>query len=167
MADRIAEATATSARIDDLVAQIELLRQEISSKVEVLSLLTLISGEDYLRRPEAVATLGGEREVKIAVWNLYDKILRDPILAPYFTGANLDNVRRKQVQMFLALLGVGDYEGPSLFSIHNPHEITGEAFNHMIEIVDDVLRETQMDPGLRRDLVNNLRGFKSDVVSNG
>lgn len=131
------------------------------------NVFTLISGEDYSRNPEAVQRLGGEQGVKDAVENLYDRVIHDPLCGPYFMQANLDRVRRKQVQMLLTLLGLGDYEGPSLGEVHRPHRVTDEAFERLMRLVADTLSETPMDTGLQYELVESLRQFKPDIVTGG
>lgn len=156
--------TAIVNQLNVLVKEVLAGNRDAGEHEVIQKIWTLISGEDYHHNPEAVERLGGDQGVKSAVENLYDRVINDPLCGPYFVRTNLDRVRRKQVQMLLTLLGLGDYEGPSLSEVHQPHRITEDAFDRLMQLVAETLQDTPMDTALQYELVESLRRFKPDIV---
>lgn len=63
--------------------------------------------------------LGGLSAVNAAVEKMYDKILRDPLLSPFFAGLDMARQRRSQVAfMITAFGGPHQYTGADLTKAH-------------------------------------------------
>lgn len=63
--------------------------------------------------------LGGQEAVKAVVALLYDKILSDPILIPYFTHIDIEKLRASQAAFVtMAFGGPTHYTGASLRTAH-------------------------------------------------
>lgn len=63
--------------------------------------------------------LGGLSAVNAAVEKMYDKILRDPLLSPFFAGLDMARQRRSQAAfMIMAFGGPHQYTGADLTKAH-------------------------------------------------
>lgn len=63
--------------------------------------------------------LGGEAAVEAAVVRFYEKVMADPLLAPFFEGFDLDTLIKKQIAfMTMAFDGPHGYTGRSLRIAH-------------------------------------------------
>lgn len=63
--------------------------------------------------------IGGTAAVTAAVNKMYDKILTDPILEPFFLGLNMANQRRSQMAfMVTAMGGPHNYTGQDMTRAH-------------------------------------------------
>ena len=79
------------------------------------------------------AQIGGREAIAAAVDDFYDRVLADPLLAPYFTSTPM---RRQKAHMrsFLAAAvgGFEIYRGRDMASAHAHLHVTGEAFDHVV-----------------------------------
>lgn len=63
--------------------------------------------------------IGGKAAVTAAVDKMYDKILQDPLLKPFFADLNMANQRRSQVAfMVMAFGGPHHYTGADMTKAH-------------------------------------------------
>ena len=73
--------------------------------------------------------VGGAPAVKIVVDDFYQRIMDDPLLAPYFDGVDLPNLKRHQAAMVSEVMGgPKGYEGRELEVAHRDLGVTDEAF---------------------------------------
>ena len=76
--------------------------------------------------------IGGEAALTAAVDLFYDRVLTDPALAGFFTGADVAAVKRHQKAfLMVALHGPGTYLGRSMAHAHAHLHITGHDFDRV------------------------------------
>jgi Truncated hemoglobins len=93
---------------------------------------------------ELFREVGGAEGLKTAVGVFYERVTRDPELAPYFEGVDLDRLRSHQHAFLVAALG-----GPELFTgrpLERAHAHVGVTEAHFDRLVDH-LAETLGDLG--------------------
>lgn len=73
--------------------------------------------------------LGGALGVAKIIDEMYDRVLADPELAPFFENVSMDGLRRMQYQFIASALdGPVQYTGAELTAIHRGRGITGHHF---------------------------------------
>lgn len=78
--------------------------------------------------------IGGADAVRAAVDQFYERVLPDPVLAPYFEGIEMNRLK-DHLRMFIAAAigGPERYEGRSMQAAHAGLDITTEAFTHVVD----------------------------------
>lgn len=102
---------------------------------------------------------GGFPKVSKIVSSLYDRVLEDPTLSPYFEGIDMRRQIDHQTKFVASLMG-----GPASFSdehlqhVHARYSIEEAAFNELVL----VLRETLEDADLEEtDIGEVIAAFQS------
>ena len=73
--------------------------------------------------------LGGPSGVAQIVHEMYNRVLADPELAPFFERVEIERLRRMQYQFIASALdGPVNYSGAELSAIHKGRGITGHHF---------------------------------------
>jgi hemoglobin len=124
----------------------------------------LVAAADGLLEPKEFNALGGLPMVRSAVRVLYDKVMTDPQLKPYFKGADLLSIRQRQVNMFLALLGAKDYKGIDLELVHAHLDIKGEHFDKLLHHLSVTLEELGLPFDINEAVVDKFRAYRPVIV---
>lgn len=97
---------------------------------------------------------------------MYDKVLADPSLAPFFTGTDMERLRAAQAA-FLAMAfdGPADYSGPGLRTAHAGLGITDAEFNAVIVHLGASLAELGVSGSVIADVEQVAQSVRGDVVS--
>jgi hemoglobin len=92
------------------------------------------------------ARIGGRPAVTAAVDGLYDRILDDPDLAPYFAGVGIDQLEAHQRAFITTALGGPErYAGHPLGDAHRHLRITDTAFAKVVGHLTAVLQALGVD----------------------
>lgn len=109
--------------------------------------------------------LGGVDAIRAAVDALYERILRDDDLAPYFAGVDLARVKRHQVLLLCSLLGGPEtYDGRPLDEAHHGLGVTSTDFDRVVAHVEAVLEAAGAPAGTIVAVTDVLAGAKADIV---
>jgi len=86
--------------------------------------------EKMSEEPQDLFTrFGGAEAIARIVSGMYDRVLADPELAGFFTGVQLDRLRKMQFEFISSALdGPIDYTGAELTAIHKGRGITAHHF---------------------------------------
>ena len=78
--------------------------------------------------------IGGPEAVAAAVDIFYDRVMGDPVLAPYFEGTDMRR-QKSHMRAFLAsaIGGPEIYAGRDMHAAHAHLGVTNEAFDHVVE----------------------------------
>jgi hemoglobin len=88
------------------------------------------------------ARIGGAPAVAATIDGLYDRILQDPDLAPYFAGVGIEQLKAHQRAFIAAALGGPErYIGRSLAEAHRDLLITDTVFAEVVGHLTDTLIE--------------------------
>jgi hemoglobin len=111
------------------------------------------------------AALGAEVGIRTVVNDFYDRVLSDPLLAPYFSSIDLPDLRRHQVAFLSAATGgPKQYSGRSLADAHADLRVSGEAFDHVVRHLVQSLHACGVDPDTVDQVVAALAPLRSDIV---
>ncbi|TWU19141.1 group I truncated hemoglobin [Allorhodopirellula heiligendammensis] len=78
---------------------------------------------------ELLERLGGPVAVADLVKELYERVLADPFLAPFFENISMDRLQRMQYEFLVAALdGPVSYSGAELTAVHQGRGITDQHF---------------------------------------
>lgn len=84
--------------------------------------------------------VGGEETVRLLVLKLYDKILQDELLLPFFENVNVERLRASQhAFIMMALGGPHQYTGRSLENAHRPLVERGLGDSHFNAVKQHML----------------------------
>jgi hemoglobin len=109
--------------------------------------------------------LGGVDAIRAAVDALYERILRDDHLAPYFAGVDVARVKRHQVLLLCSLLGGPEtYDGRALDEAHRGLGVTSTDFDRVVAHVEAVLDAAGAPAGTIVAVTDALAGAKPDIV---
>lgn len=109
--------------------------------------------------------LGGVEGVEHIVRVMYDRVLADPELSPYFAKANLERLRRMQFQLISAALGGPVvYAGQELRMAHAKVGVTDHAFAKFCGHLADAMEERGIGPHDVNEVMARLSMYKDNVV---
>jgi hemoglobin len=109
--------------------------------------------------------LGRHPGIRRAVDQFYERIAADATLAGYFEGADMDRVRRHQVELLAAAAGgPRSYSGRSMAEAHRGLGITDAAFDRVLGHLNATLVDVGADDRTIREVLRTLSGMRLDIV---
>jgi hemoglobin len=118
------------------------------------------------RRPTVYDALGGQDAIAAAVDALYERLLADPVTAPYFDGIDMRRLAgHLRIFLVAALGGPAVYQGRDLGSAHASLGITGEAWDHTVGHLVDALASLNVSAPLMDDVVAHLAPLQPMIVT--
>ena len=109
--------------------------------------------------------LGGVEGVEQIVRVMYDRVLRDEELAPFFENADLERLRRMQFQFVAAALGGPVvYAGPELRKAHGKVGVTNQAFAKFCGHLADAMEEQGIGHNDVNAVMARLSMYKDPIV---
>ena len=109
--------------------------------------------------------LGGPDAVKLAVEQLYSRLIADPELAPYFAGKDLNRLARHMRPFIAAAAGGPDlYRGRDMHAAHTGLHITHAHFDRTVEHLVAVLAGLGVDEGLIAEVGAKLEPLRPVIV---
>jgi hemoglobin len=109
--------------------------------------------------------VGGEQGVKNLVRSFYDRVLRDPELAPFFEDASIERLYSMQYEFFAAALdGPVNYSGLSIHRAHFGRGIEREHFARFVNHLIDTLNSWQIDEHEIHSLISRINTYSDDVT---
>ena len=113
--------------------------------------------------------IGGADAVEAAVRLMYDKILADPMLAPFFarfTHSRMSHLIRMQCDFIGSAIGGPEtYEGMDMKSVHRDRGITTLHFMRVAEHLSAALGELGVGANDAADLLAIVATLHDDVVT--
>jgi len=111
--------------------------------------------------------VGGEQGVKNLVRSFYDRVLKDPELAPFFEDASIDRLFKMQYEFFAAALdGPVAYSGLSIHQAHFGRGIDKEHFARFVNHLIETLQAWQFEEGEILALISRVNTYADDVTGN-
>jgi hemoglobin len=118
------------------------------------------------RRATVFDALGGEAAVAAAVDALYDRLLADPVTAPYFDRVDMRRLAgHLRIFLVVALGGPAVYKGRDLGVAHAPLGITSEAWDHTVGHLVDALASLDVNAPLIDDVLAHLAPLRPLIVT--
>lgn len=109
--------------------------------------------------------IGGDAGIERLIARLYDRVLADPDLAPFFSRASIDKVQRMQREFIGAALGGPQvYSGLSLSWVHANRGITTAHFNRFAQHLLSALEEMSVGSDDMQNIVHRISVHKNDIT---
>ena len=112
--------------------------------------------------------IGGEGAVKATVIKMYDKILDDALLAPYFESIDVDKLRLSQTAFVMyAFGGPNHYTGKSMRAAHKgavAHGISDKHFDAVAGHLKAAMEELQVPADLIAEALAIVGSTRKDVL---
>ena len=97
---------------------------------------------------------------------LYDRLLDDPELAPFFKSVDIDRLREHVADFLSVLTGGPDmYRGRDLREAHSDYRITAAHFEMVMAHIAAAATELEIEPDDIAAIATAIRGYEADVVS--
>ena len=110
--------------------------------------------------------IGGKPAVSAAVDGLYERLLADSVIAPYFTGTDIDRQKRHmRAFMALALGGADLYAGRDMASAHADLGVTHDAFDRVVGHLVDTLVALGVPGELIQTIGDKLAPLRDQIVT--
>lgn len=112
--------------------------------------------------------VGGKPAIREVVERFYARVLDDDELAPYFTDADMAQVKRHQVLLLSQVLGgPSEYDGRDLGEAHRGLGITSEHYDKVVGHLVAVLTELGADDEVLAAAGGVVASVKADIVEDG
>ncbi len=112
--------------------------------------------------------VGGAAGIKTAVAVLYQRLLDDPELAPWFSDVDLTRLRAHQRAFLTAALGGPDlFTGREMADAHAGRKVTDRAFEQLLSHLAVTLRDLGVAPTAVARVCRRLEGLREPIVDRG
>ena len=108
---------------------------------------------------------GGDDAIAAAVDSFYKRLLDDPIVAGWFAGIDLDDLKEHQ-RAFLAV-GLGGpelYDGRSMRTAHSGLGITDDAYTRTLTHLADALTDLGVEASVVAQIVRRIELMRAAIV---
>ncbi|MGY1744024.1 group I truncated hemoglobin [Blastococcus sp. SYSU D00695] len=116
--------------------------------------------------------VGGAAALDVAVTILYDRVVADPSVAPWFDGVDVPALREHQRDFLTVVLGgpaalgtAARYQGRELARAHAGLAIDDAAFDRVRDHLLATLRELGTPPARLAEIGARVDALRGDVVS--
>lgn len=110
--------------------------------------------------------VGGADAVTTVVQLFYDRVLADPELSGYFTGVDIQRLKRHQVLLISQVLGgPAEYDGRDLRDAHAGMSITSDHYARVFGHLVAVLHDAGVEAEIIGRVGTELAGAERDIVS--
>jgi hemoglobin len=117
---------------------------------------------------ELLTAVGGHAGVARTVDDLYRRLLDDELIAPYFDGVDLFEVRQHMRDLLIGVLGGRrSYRGRDLAVAHAHLNITDDAFDITVSHLLDALESHGMSLVMIDQVVLELAALRPLITANG
>jgi len=97
---------------------------------------------------------------------LYDRVLGDPELAPFFANVDIDRLRDHVADFLTVLAGGPDiYQGRDLRDAHAGYAISKDQFERVMGHIAAAATELAIEPQDIETIAAAIRSYEDDVIS--
>lgn len=110
--------------------------------------------------------IGGIPGIDAMLVDFYDLVLSDEVLAPFFAGATMEQLRNMQREFFAMALGGGtDYSGKSLECIHHKYAIKHKHFARFVYYLLKTLRRHNVEEAVIQGIIRRIYSYTDSIVT--
>ena len=110
--------------------------------------------------------IGGKAAVSAAVDGLYERLLADPALAPYFADTDMERQKRHmRAFMAVALGGADIYGGRDMGRAHAHLAVTHDAFDRVVAHLVDTLASLGVPVEIIEAIGAKLAPLRAQIVT--
>ena len=97
---------------------------------------------------------------------IYDRLLADAELAPFFEHIDIDLLREHMADFLTVVTGGPDiYRGRNIREAHRNFTITNAHFDRLMQHIEAALQELALDPADISTVLETISGTRSDIVT--
>ena len=109
--------------------------------------------------------LGGADVVAGMVAEMYENVLRDPELAPFFKNVDMQRLGRMQFEFLASALGGPvQYSGAELQAIHAGLGVTPHHFSKFVGHMASAMESRNIDPKLVDEMLGQIAMYRDRIV---
>ena len=110
--------------------------------------------------------IGGKPAVSAAVDGLYERLLADPVIAPYFAGTDMNRQKHHMRAFMAAALGGSDvYAGRDMSSAHTDLGVTHAVFDRVVGHLVDTLVALGVPGEIIQAIGDRLAPLRDQIVT--
>jgi hemoglobin len=110
--------------------------------------------------------IGGQDALIAVVDDFYDRVLADPALTKFFTGANMARLRGMQVEFFAGALGGPDtYRGRTMKDVHRGMGVEQRHFDLVAGHLNDALAAAGVPADTAATIIDTVAPLATDIVA--
>lgn len=115
--------------------------------------------------PSLYDRLGGEIGIETLVNRFYDRVISDPILAPFFRNTSMDKLARMQRELMGAAFGGPQaYGGLDLAWAHHGRGITNSHFNQFFQHLLATIEGLGVATDDVNEVVHRISVYKNQIT---
>jgi len=109
--------------------------------------------------------IGGEPTIEKMVTAFYQRVLADPLLAPFFENTSIEKLGKMQIAFFRIALGGGEPDKmPSLYASHRGRGIKSVHLSRFTELLVETLKEVGIDEADAQKVYERIATYSNDVL---
>jgi hemoglobin len=109
--------------------------------------------------------VGGAEVVYRLVAAMYDGVLADPELQPFFQNVQLERLRKMQFEFIASALdGPVGYSGAELQAVHAGRGITAHHFARFVGHLASAMEREQIDPAVIDQMLGRMAMLRDRIV---
>ncbi|WP_338063487.1 group 1 truncated hemoglobin [Alteromonas facilis] len=117
------------------------------------------------RQESVYMQLGGESKVTEIVENFVMEIEKDPVILPYFEGANIDRfIEKLSEQICHRTGGPCEYSGDSMEKVHGGMNITETDFNRTVDLLINAMNKASVPHRLQNQVLQALAPTRKEML---
>jgi len=126
-----------------------------------------MAGKQNTQQQSLYERLGGEAAIRATVTEFYQRVLADPLLAPFFKAKQMKNLEESQVAFFTSALGGPQiYTGKTMRDAHQHLKIQDKHFDAVAGHLVATLKHLGISSELIDEVVSKVAPLKAEIVSN-
>ena len=107
----------------------------------------------------------GETRVRKLIANFYQRVLSDPILAPFFKGRDIQKIERMQFAFFSIALGADEPQDlPSLRAAHSGIGVEVKHLTRFTELLIEAIRELDIDENEIQKFYARIATYSNEIL---
>jgi truncated hemoglobin YjbI len=108
----------------------------------------------------------GDEALRRVVRDFYERVFADPMIGFLFAGKNKERLIQKEWELVARLLGAPvAYSGRSMGDAHARVPITSGHFDRRLVILEETLRDHQVDAEVQRRWLEHARALRAQLTS--
>ncbi|MEL7498641.1 MAG: group 1 truncated hemoglobin [Planctomycetota bacterium] len=109
--------------------------------------------------------IGGRENVELMVTAFYQRVLADPLLAPFFEYTEIEKLKKMQVAFFSIALGGGEpAEMSSLRKVHAGRGIESKHLTRFTELLMETLMEVGITEENAKKVYERIGTYSNDIL---
>lgn len=110
--------------------------------------------------------LGGHEALRVIIDDFIDRVTSDVMIGFHFNNVDKDRLKRMEYEFAARHLGgSSEYTGRPLRAAHAPHRVLGGQFNRRLVLLEQTLRDHQVDTDVIQHWLEHNASLRDQVTS--